>query len=186
MKDVLAHLYSIIDEYIESNNQVKPVVYFQNPEQIKEKLSIPITEQGEEYEKLFKYLKRYLRYSVHTANHQFFNQLYGGFNLPAFIGDVITSLSNTSMYTFEVAPVATMIEMELINKMNTYTGFDKGDGVFLTGGSNSNLIAMFTARNSKFPELRKNGVYNHQPLSAFVSDQAHYSMRTAVNLLGLG
>ncbi len=186
MKDILHQLYGIIDEYIDNNEQDNPVVYFQNPEQIREKVFLPITKEGEGFEDLFKHMQRYLRYSVKTGNKQFYNQLYGGFNLPAFMGDVLTSLTNTSMYTYEVAPVATMIELELIRKMNAYTGFNDGDGLFLTGGSNSNLVAMFTARNQKYPEIKKIGVYNHKALVAFVSDQAHYSMSTAANMLGLG
>ncbi len=36
-------------------------------------------------------------------------------------------------HTFEVAPVFMMIEKYMIEKLNTYTGFKDGDGVFCPG-----------------------------------------------------
>ncbi|WP_372642741.1 hypothetical protein [Ancylomarina sp.] len=61
-----------------------------------------------------------------TRNKQFLNQLYSGFNFPAFIGEVFSVLANTSMYTYEVAPVATRIETEMIQLMNSYAGCNDG------------------------------------------------------------
>ena len=131
-------------------------------------------------------LDKYLEYSVKTGNKQFVNQLFSGFNFPAFIGEVFTTLANTSMYTYEVAPVATMIETEMIKLMNSYTGYDDGDGIFVSGGSNANLIAMFSARNKVFPEGRFIGYDRNLKLTAFVNEQAHYSFETAANVLGIG
>jgi glutamate/tyrosine decarboxylase-like PLP-dependent enzyme len=117
---------------------------------------------------------------------QFFNQLYAGFNTPAFLGEVFTALTNTSMYTYEVAPVATLVEQELIRKMCRIVGYNDGEGVFLTGGSNANLVAMLSARNKLFPKIRHNGMYGLDKLTAYISDQSHYSLETAANLLGIG
>jgi glutamate/tyrosine decarboxylase-like PLP-dependent enzyme len=90
------------------------------------------------------------------------------------------------MYTYEVAPVATRIESEMIQLMNSYARYKNGDGIFLTGGSNANFVAMFSARNKKFPNARKQGMKNAPHLVGFISDQAHYSFETAANLLGIG
>jgi len=79
------------------------------------------------------------------------------------------------MYTYEVAPVATLIENQMIQKMSKIAGFKKGDGLFVTGESNANLIAMFSARNKAFPEIKHKGTYGLAPISAFISDQANYS-----------
>ena len=106
----------------------------------------PVSEQ-----EFLNLLDQYLNNSVKTWNKQFLNQLYSGFNFPAFIGEVFTVLTNTSMYTYEVAPVATRIETEMIQLMNSYAGYTDGDGIFVSGGSNANLIAMFSARNRIFP-----------------------------------
>lgn len=127
-----------------------------------------------------------MEYSVKTGNKQFMNQLYSGFNFPAFIGEVFTALANTSMYTYEVAPVATTIETEMIQLMNSYAGYENGDGIFVSGGSNANLIAMFSARNRMLPDSRFDGYNNYEKLTAFVNEKAHYSFETAANILGIG
>ena len=64
----------------------------------------------------------YLQYSARTGHPQFLNWHYQGFNLPGFVGEVVTALSYTSMYIYGVAPIATLIEREVISKMCTAVG----------------------------------------------------------------
>ncbi len=163
-----------------------PTVDYKSPENLKKVFDINISDAGIDYPELFNYLDKYLKYSVNTRNKQFFNQLYAGTNIPGFLGEVFSALSNTSMYTYEVAPAATLIEKYLIKKMCSIAGFKNGSGIFVTGGSNANLIAMFSARNKIFPQGKTQGMQNAPKFTAFVSDQAHYSFGTAANLLGLG
>ncbi len=183
----LTKLFDIILDYIENNIQnSNKVIEYKNPINLKKELNLKIKNKPISEEQLINEVENYLKYSVKTGNKQFFNQLYSGFTLPGFIAEILTSITNTSMYTFEVAPVATLIEKELISKMCKIAGFEKGSGIFVTGGSNANLIAMFSARNKVFPNSKNNGLYSTKVLTAFVSDQAHYSFSTAANILGIG
>ncbi len=127
-----------------------PVVEYKEPQKLTDLLQLEINTDGVGYEELFGEIGKYLKYCVHTGNMQFFNQLYAGFNTPAFLGEVFTALTNTSMYTYEVAPAATLVEQELIRKMCKIVGYNDGEGIFLTGGSNANLVAMLSARNKLF------------------------------------
>ncbi len=184
---LLKFSFSQIENYIERNGDDSiPVVKFRTPGELAEILNLPISEEGASQNEFYDYIEKYLEYSVRTGNKQFLNQLYSGFNFPAFLGEVFTVLANTSMYTYEVAPVATMIEKEMISLMNRYTGYNSGDGIFVTGGSNANLVAMFSARNLIFPEGRFEGYDQNLKLRAFVNEQAHYSFETAANVLGIG
>ena len=183
----LFDFFKIIESYIANpayNNG--SVVKYLSPHNLHKMIDIPVKDKGEDMPSLLHYAKEYLDYSVNTGSKQFLNQLYQGFNLPAFMGDVVTIASNTSMYTYEVAPVATEIEREMVRLMNTYTGYTKGDGIFVTGGSNANLVAMFSARNRFFPESRFEGVPRDLRLTAFISDQSHYSFENNANVLGIG
>lgn len=184
---ILDKTYETIKTYLENNlNDHNPVVQFKEPHELSKLINFKVNEQGVSEFEFLDMINQYLDYSVRTGNKQFLNQLYSGFNLPAFIGDVLTSLANTSMYTYEVAPVATMIENEMIKLMNSYTGYAEGDGIFVSGGSNANLVAMFSARNRALPESRFEGYDRSQKLTAFVNEQAHYSFETAANVLGIG
>ncbi len=184
----ISSFFQLVANYVEEKDRLTPTltVNYKSPSELKKLIQLEVQEAGISESELNKLIRDYLKYSVKTENPQFFNQLYGGFNLPAFMGEVITALSNTSMYTYEVAPVATLIEEELIQKMCTITGFSNGNGVFVTGGSNANLVAMFSARNKAFPKLKSEGIYGLPVLSMFVSEEAHYSFVNNANILGLG
>lgn len=185
--NILNAAFDKIKNYIQiNNNDTKPVIDFKTPAELSIVIDFEIGKNAVSETEFLELLDNYLEYSVKTGNKQFINQLYAGFNFPAFIGEVFSVLANTSMYTYEVAPMATRIEMEMIRLMNNYTGYTNGDGIFLSGGSNANLIAMFSARNRLLPNSRKDGYDRNEKLTAFVNENAHYSFGTAANVLGIG
>jgi len=185
--NILNKSFDKIKKYLNSNNDsTEPIVAFKTPSELKQVINFNIDKKGVSEQEFLELMDNYLEYSVKTGNKQFMNQLYSGFNFPAFIGEIFTVLANTSMYTYEVAPVATTIETEMIHLMNQYTGYTNGDGIFVTGGSNANLVAMFSARNRILPESRFEGYDRNKKLKAFVNEQAHYSFETAANVLGIG
>ncbi len=185
-ENILSFTFEKIHNYIQQKKETQPVVTYQDPSSLQQILKPAVDNDPVDEQDFLKLIDQYLEFAVKTGNKQFLNQLYSGFNFPAFLGDMLTSLTNTSMYTYEVAPAATIIEKEMIALMNSYAGYNEGDGIFLTGGSNGNLVAMFTARNRMLPESRSHGYDSKENLVAFVNEQAHYSFETAANLLGIG
>lgn len=183
--ELLSRLYPIIEEYLEKSADTEtPVVEYRNPDELRDLVDLELPEDGVSEAALMDLVEKYLKYSVRTGHPQFLNQLYQGFNLPGFIGEIVAALTNTSMYTYEVAPVATLVEKELISKMCAVLGFDSNEGIFLPGGSNANMTALLLARNQKVPSIKNEGISG--PMALFVSDQAHYSFEKAANILGLG
>ena len=146
-------------------------------------------DEGAELTALKQAAEHYLTYQPDSAQVDFFKLLYSGRNDPALLGDWVTSLSNANMHTYQMSPVATLMEQELINQWNRLVGFTSasqtGDGVMVSGGSQANLIGMMMARHHACPDIKTNG-FGHQKLIAFVSDQAHYSGQKAANVLGIG
>lgn len=185
--EVLNKAFQLMTNYQASvdSKQLK-VLDYQNPLELEKLLDLKISEESKNYDSLFSDIENYLNYSVKTGHKQFLNQLYSGQNLPALIGEFVTALTNTSMYTYEVAPMATLIEKELIKKMCGIVGFTNGGGTFATGGSNANMLAMMSARNKRLPSVKQTGLKSGYVLTAFVSDQSHYSFDTAANILGIG
>lgn len=184
---ILKSTFKKIDDYIKSNNtDLRRVIKFKSPAELTDIIDFKIHDTGVTEDEFISLIDRYLEYSVRTGNMQFFSQLYSGFNFPAFIGDILTTLTNTSMATYEIAPVATVIEKEMISLMSSYTGYKDGDGLFVSGGSNANLIAMLSARNQIFKEGRAKGYDSNLKLKAFVSENAHYSFEIAAGIIGIG
>ena len=183
---ILVKALQLVIQHLEENSASEtPVVNYHNPELLRAKLDLSMPEEGVSVDEFLSLLETYLTYSVRTGHKQFFNQLFSGFSLPGFLSDIFTSLTNTSMATYELAPLATLIEQELIQEINSLIGFNDGEGSFVTGGSNANLIAMLCARNKAFPKIKNQGIQSNN-LTVFISDQAHYSFLKAANLLGIG
>lgn len=74
-----------------------------------------------------------------TCHPNFRNQLFGGVDPFALAGSWITEALNTSQYTYEVGPVFTLVENELIKTFCKMFGFTDGDGILSPGGSLSNM-----------------------------------------------
>ena len=89
------------------------------------------------------------------------------------------------MHTYQVGPVATLMELELIRQWNQLVRFENGEGVMVSGGSQANLIGMMLARHQVCPDNKSKG-FEGRTLVAYVSDQAHYSGQKAANVLGIG
>ena len=170
-------------------HQDRPVSEPISAEELKKIVGFSLGAEGAELADLKQAAGQYLNYQPDSAQVDFFKLLYSGRNNPALLGDWVTSLSNANMHTYQMSPVATLMEQELINQWNRLVGFTNasttGDGVMVSGGSQANLIAMMMARHRACPELKTKG-FGHQTLVAFVSDQAHYSAQKAANLLGIG
>jgi glutamate/tyrosine decarboxylase-like PLP-dependent enzyme len=176
-----------INAYLKKDRDpATPVTGFLSPAEVGRHLDLSLPEAGCSLDELYRAIDDYLEHAVRTGNTQYFNQLWSGFTLPGFLGEVIAGLTNTSMYTFEVAPVATLMERELIQKMGRLAGFESPEGLFLSGGSNGNLQAMMLARSAALPEVKHRGIPSSVQLAAFISAEAHYSFEKAANVLGIG
>lgn len=183
---LLRRALELIEPYLEGNRAPETrVVEYLEPPELAARLDLELG-RATPADDLLASLRDYLRYSVRSGHPQFHNQLWSGFDEAGFVGDVFASLANTSMYTFEVAPVATLMELELVRKLCSIVGYPEGEGVFCAGGSHGNLMGMLCARDRAFPRAKSAGLAGEPPGTVFVSDQAHYSYAKAADQLGLG
>ncbi len=120
-----------------------------------------------------------------TSGPRFHNQLFGGRDPIAVLGDVASVLANVPMHTFKASGVQVLIERAVLRRMGELAGMPSGDGIVVPGGSLSNLAAMLLARNHAFPAAREHGLPGG-PAAVYASEAAHYSVRKAAGILGLG
>ncbi|MGB0562867.1 MAG: pyridoxal phosphate-dependent decarboxylase family protein, partial [Spirulinaceae cyanobacterium] len=175
-----------LEDFFAQSLPTHPVTQPLEPEQLRDALALDLPTEGKPLADLDAEIATYLQYAVKTAHPSYFNQLWGGFNAAGFMGELLTSATNTAMYTYEVAPIATLIEQALIAKLGKLVGFTDPEGQFTTGGSNGNLMALAIARHRALPTIKQDGMAHASRLIAFVSADAHYSFAQAAHLLGLG
>ena len=166
----------------------EPVVRHIAPKELRERLELTLPRKGRPMEDLLDDVRQTLHYSVRTGHPGFSNQLFGGYDTAALIGEWMTALLNTSMYTFEVAPVVTLMETALIQHMCGFVGWPAtdGEGVLTPGGSIANLMALLAARNRVLPHAKEQGLKQEDRLAVFMSAEAHYSLERAASVAGLG
>ena len=120
-----------------------------------------------------------------TATNRFFNQLWGGRNSKAVLGDLLAVMLNTSMYTYKVSGPQIGIEKEIISQICKLIGYgnDSG-GTFPTGGSMGNFMALVMARDKKDLAIRNEGL--NKRMIAYASEESHYSNAKNVSFAGIG
>jgi sulfinoalanine decarboxylase len=130
-------------------------------------------------------LKEVLVSTPKTATNLFFNQLFGGRQSKAVLGDLLAVLLNNSMYTYKVAGPQVGIEQEIIRQSCNIIGYgDQSNGTFPTGGSMSNYMALIMARDAKDPNCRSKGM--SMPMVIYTSKESHYSNAKNASFAGIG
>lgn len=185
-KDIINEVFELLkNEILDYDNPDKKVIDYKTPEELKD-IFKPNFQNGSNDKELIDNIKNYIKYSVKTSSKQFHNQLFAGTNLPSLLGELTSVVMNASNYTYEVSPIGTLMEKDLISKMLSKVGYSSGNGTFLTGGSNGNLVAVLCARHKFFETVKLDGLYNLPKLTFFANEKSHYSFEKAANVLGLG
>ncbi|MCB0356874.1 MAG: hypothetical protein KDD40_07700, partial [Bdellovibrionales bacterium] len=131
------------------------------------------------------FYNQYLNQAVNTSHKSYCNQLWSKVEWPSLLGEILALVTNTSMYTYEVAPVATLLEHEMISQLNRFIWKNSGDGIMTSGGTASNLQALLMARNHFIKSIKTKGIEGKK-IAIITSKVAHYSIKRAANILGIG
>lgn len=83
------------------------------------------------------------------------------------------------------AGTASDIETQTIRWLAQFLGYPFEFGFFTSGGTVSNLTALAAARERALPGSRTTGITGHT-LALYCSEEAHYSVKRAAEVLGLG
>uniref|UniRef100_A0A8C2PAX5 Glutamate decarboxylase 1 n=1 Tax=Capra hircus TaxID=9925 RepID=A0A8C2PAX5_CAPHI len=191
-KCFLLRVVNILLHYIEKTFDVKSkILDFHHPHQLLEGLDgfdLELSDHPESLEQLLVDCTDTLKYGVKTGHPRYFNQLSSGLDVIGLAGEWLTATANTNMFTYEIAPVFTVMETVLLKKMCEIIGWreTEADGIFSPGGSISNLYGILVARYKQYPEIKARGMAVLPCIVLFVSEQGHYSIKKAAAALGIG
>eukprot|EP00736_Rhodelphis_marinus_P012761 Rmarinus@m.311 len=183
-------IMGMLKGYIAANSdRAEPVLRLRSPDELRKTFTFTIPKSPVSLDHLLNVCRDCMKYSLRTGHAQFLNQLFAGADPVALMGEFVSTTLNTSMYTYEAAPVFTLMEGTVLAKMRSLAGWpaDKGDGIFSPGGSFSNIYAVNVARYVLNPAVKELGNWAFsKPLVLFTSDHSHYSFMKAAGLLGIG
>ncbi|WCK55315.1 aspartate aminotransferase family protein [Aneurinibacillus sp. Ricciae_BoGa-3] len=140
------------------------------------------------WEQTLSELRRVLQQSMQVAHPRFFGHMDSGPLYIAVLADWVTSALNQNMLSWELSPVATDIENEVIEWFCNVCGYEDGEGTLVSGGTMANLTGLLLAlQRATEGRYCKEGVWalRKRPV-LFTSDQAHYSIAKAAASTGLG
>ena len=136
----------------------------------------------DEFEKVVKEL---VFASPRTATPGFFNQLFGGRNDKAILGELLSVVLNNSMYTYKAAGPQIGVEKVILREVCDIIGWDKNsDGTFAAGGSMTNFMSMLMARDAASSKVSNQGM--QQKMMVYTSKESHYSIPKNAAFSGIG
>ncbi|MER6494597.1 lysine decarboxylase DesA [Streptomyces griseorubiginosus] len=122
----------------------------------------------------------YLRDAVYFHHPRYLAHLNCPVVIPAVLGEAVLSAVNSSLDTWDQSAGGTLIERKLIDWTTARIGLGSvADGVFTSGGTQSNLQALLLAREEAKAD-------NLADLRIFASEVSHFSVKKSAKLLGLG
>ncbi|MFB7276045.1 pyridoxal phosphate-dependent decarboxylase family protein [Streptomyces hydrogenans] len=122
----------------------------------------------------------YLRDAVYFHHPRYLGHLNCPVVIPAVLGEAVLSAVNSSLDTWDQSAGGTLIERKLIDWTTVRIGLGPlADGIFTSGGTQSNLQALLLAREEA-------GTADLSKLRIFSSECSHFSVQKSATLLGLG
>ncbi|MFJ8361536.1 lysine decarboxylase DesA [Streptomyces sp. NPDC093984] len=130
----------------------------------------------------------YLRDAVYFHHPRYLAHLNCPVVIPAVLGEAVLSAVNSSLDTWDQSAGGTLIERRLIDWTAERIGLGPAaDGVFTSGGTQSNLQALLLAREEAKPGRAGWGAPDTLArLRILTSEASHFSVRKSAKLLGLG
>ncbi|WP_411124676.1 pyridoxal phosphate-dependent decarboxylase family protein [Streptomyces sp. x-19] len=137
----------------------------------------------------------YLRDAIYFHHPRYLAHLNCPVVIPALVGEAVLSAVNSSLDTWDQSAGGTLIERRLVDWTAERIGLGAAaDGIFTSGGSQSNLQAMLLARDETCRrELARTGSPENTRLTDLLprlriltSACSHFSIRKSATLLGLG
>ncbi|MEU0072485.1 lysine decarboxylase DesA [Streptomyces sp. NPDC006332] len=129
----------------------------------------------------------YLRDAVYFHHPRYLAHLNCPVVIPAVLGEAILSAVNSSLDTWDQSAGGTLIERKLIDWTTGRIGLGpNADGVFTSGGTQSNLQALLLAREEAKPGREgREAADSFSKLRVFASEVSHFSVKKSAKLLGL-
>jgi len=162
-----------------------PVAEYIASANLYERLDLKLQKDGISAAELEASLKDLIFTTPRTATNAFFNQLFGGRQDKAILGDLLSVILNNSMYTYKAAGPMIGVEKVILREVCDMIGWDaQSDGTLAPGGSMTNFMGMLMARDAYNDTTRHVGV--HQKMTVYTSVESHYSTPKNAAFAGIG
>jgi len=184
MQNILSTFANITKRLLKDEKE-NPVAEYIPAEELFSRIDISLQEKGITDEEWEAAIGDLVMKTPRTATNAFFNQLFGGRNEKAVIGDLLAVILNNSMYTYKAGGPQIAVEKEILRQICNMVGWDEqSDGTLAPGGSMSNYMAMVMARDAYDKTIPHTGV--SRKMTVYTSKESHYSIPKNAAFAGIG
>ncbi|MBN7808666.1 aspartate aminotransferase family protein [Agrobacterium rosae] len=119
-----------------------------------------------------------VRHALDVGNPATMAHLHCPVAVPALAAEVLISATNQSLDSWDQSPFATLLEERVLTWLTQFAGLPaSASGSFTSGGSQSNMTALYLATERHGAAARSHGVI-------FTSEHSHFSIRKSASVLG--
>ena len=181
--------HRMLDDMIDYLRQIRARPVWQPiPEQVRAAVREPLPLQGADLAEVHQaFMREVLPYVVGNAHPGFFGWVHGGGSAVGMLAEMLAAGLNANLGGRDQMPIE--LERQVVRWMAELFAFpESASGLFVTGTSMANLIALLVARTRALgPEVREQGVaHAGGRLVAYTSAAAHDCIAQAMDLSGLG
>lgn len=184
MKNTLDLFQRITNDLLKDEKE-NPVTQYIPSSELFKTLDLSLKDTPLDEDEFEKIVKELVFASPRTATNGFFNQLFGGRNDKAILGELLSVILNNSMYTYKAAGPQIGVEKVILREVCDMIGWDKNaDGTLAPGGSMTNFMSMLMARDAAIATVKYQGV--QQKMMVYTSKESHYSIPKNAAFCGIG
>lgn len=187
--DIRAQGHRMLDDMVDyaANIRERPV-WTPIPDDVRARFCAGVPRQpsdlGEVYREFTDFIVPYATGNVHPG---FMGWVHGGGNVVGMLADMLAAGLNANLGGRDHIPIE--VERQIVEWMRSMFGFPGGaSGLFVTGTSMANLIAVLVARTSALGRsVRQHGIgAEGARLVAYTSTAAHGCITRAMDIAGFG
>jgi len=177
-----------LNEAVDGRESLK-VLERKSPEDLLVEWGEDFPEKGIGFEKGVALVEKVVSESIHLHHPRYMGHQVTSPLPMTILCDMIMSMLNNSSAVFEMGQIATTLELRMVQWVCRLIGYpEDAGGVMTSGGSMGNLTALLAARQVMSEgNVWKDGYADGTPRPVvLVSEQAHYCVKRAVQIMGLG
>lgn len=182
-----AQAHAMLDDMLNYTEHLRDRPVWQPiPAQIRERFRTSLPQQGTQLNQLHqRFLNEIMPYAGGNAHPGFMGWVQGGGTPVGMLAEMLAAGLNSNVGGRDQVPLE--VEKQILCWMRELFHFpDTANGLFVTGTSVANLIAVLVARTvASGTEVRAQGVGSRE-LVAYTSTAAHGCVARAIDLAGLG
>ena len=189
-RDVLRRqAHAMLDDMLDYSERIRERPVWQSiPEEVRARFRTAMPLKGSDLDQVHQeFMNSVLPFTAANTHPGFLGWAQGGGSQVGMLAEMLAAGLNANVGGRDQIPLE--VEREVSGWMRDLFGFPaKATGIFLTGTSMANLVAVVIARDARLGfQVRRKGLVSHPVmLTCYASQAVHGSIGKALDLAGLG